>query len=188
MAACGVLHTLAVSEDGVLYACGDGSRGALGLGNEERMLCPARVAVPHECVVVAASCGESHGACCTEDGRVYCWGDNTYAQGGHGDTESRLLPTLVDGIDGTILHVCCGRFHTAAVTATGRLYTWGRGGHGRLGHGDGDTDGAIVPKQIRPERFVDAIGQFPKVLMAALGAVSRVSGCLMCSMFDASNI
>ena len=32
--------------------------------------------------------------------------------------------------------VACGEAHSAAVSASGRLYTWGRASYGRLGHGD----------------------------------------------------
>jgi len=32
--------------------------------------------------------------------------------------------------------ITCGSFHSAAVTEDSRLYTWGHGGEGRLGHLD----------------------------------------------------
>lgn len=32
--------------------------------------------------------------------------------------------------------VCCGGQHAAILTTSGLIYTWGRGGFGRLGHGD----------------------------------------------------
>ena len=32
--------------------------------------------------------------------------------------------------------LACGDYHTAAVTSDGAVYTWGRGEHGQLGHGD----------------------------------------------------
>jgi alpha-tubulin suppressor-like RCC1 family protein len=35
-----------------------------------------------------------------------------------------------------VKQVSCGRFHTACVTESGALYTWGRGANGQLGHGD----------------------------------------------------
>ena len=36
----------------------------------------------------------------------------------------------------SVKSVACGRNFTAAVTTSGRLYTWGQGSHGQLGHGD----------------------------------------------------
>lgn len=35
-----------------------------------------------------------------------------------------------------LLQVCCGGQHAAILTSSGLIYTWGRGGFGRLGHGD----------------------------------------------------
>jgi len=177
MAACGGLHTFAVTEDGeALFACGDGGRGALGLGDEERRLSPARVVLPVRCIVVSASCGESHGACCTEGGEIMCWGDNTYGQLGVGDLEQRLEPTRVEGFDGdAVVLVSCGRFHTAAITEAGRLFTWGRGDHGRLGHGDRGL--RAHPSEVNLCLLSDAPAQSPapKVEMVALGAMHTLA-------------
>lgn len=35
-----------------------------------------------------------------------------------------------------VVHVACGSTYSAALTADGELYTWGRGNYGRLGHGE----------------------------------------------------
>ena len=42
--------------------------------------------------------------------------------------------------------IVCGAFHTVGVTPKGDLYTWGRGGSGRLGHGD--TNDVDKPKLV----------------------------------------
>lgn len=34
-----------------------------------------------------------------------------------------------------VVHIACGSTYSAALTADGELYTWGRGNYGRLGHG-----------------------------------------------------
>ena len=45
--------------------------------------------------------------------------------------------------------VSCGEYHSAALTGSGEVYTWGDGGDGQLGHGDWRTKGthlaALVP-------------------------------------------
>lgn len=38
--------------------------------------------------------------------------------------------------DPCCLQVCCGAYHSAALSADGRLFTWGDGLCGKLGHGD----------------------------------------------------
>ncbi|KAH8080343.1 hypothetical protein JL720_9036 [Aureococcus anophagefferens] len=69
------------------------------------------------------------------------------AQGGEprGSTRRRRItlvpgepaPALVEGLLGVaVAAVCCGGQHAAVLTAAGEVYTWGRGGFGRLGHGD----------------------------------------------------
>lgn len=35
-----------------------------------------------------------------------------------------------------MVHIACGSTYSAAITADGELYTWGRGNYGRLGHGE----------------------------------------------------
>ena len=43
-----------------------------------------------------------------------------------------------------IRDVAAGSNHSAAVTSSGELYTWGLGEYGRLGHGDNLTQ--LTPK------------------------------------------
>jgi len=47
------------------------------------------------------------------------------------------------------VQIAAGGAHSAAVTAQGDLYTWGKGRYGRLGHGDSDD-------QTRP-KLVEAL-------------------------------
>ena len=43
--------------------------------------------------------------------------------------------------------VCAGSAHSMAVTDQGKLFTWGLGGHGRLGHGDEEKK--LVPVEVQ---------------------------------------
>ena len=59
---------------------------------------------------------------------------------GHGgdDETQRLVPTRVTagGIDdATVVQIAAGDNHAMALTAAGRLWTWGKGDSGQLGHG-----------------------------------------------------
>lgn len=42
--------------------------------------------------------------------------------------------------------IAAGSSHSAAVTSSGQLYTWGLGEYGRLGHGD--TLLQLIPKRV----------------------------------------
>jgi len=48
------------------------------------------------------------------------------------------LPQKVD-VPVTFKYISCGEFVTAAISNKGELFTWGSGGHGRLGHGNTET-------------------------------------------------
>ncbi|KAL0618821.1 E3 ubiquitin-protein ligase HERC2 [Plecturocebus cupreus] len=39
-----------------------------------------------------------------------------------------------------VVHIACGSTYSAAITAEGELYTWGRGNYGRLGHGSSEDE------------------------------------------------
>ena len=54
---------------------------------------------------------------------------------GHGDVSNRYTPNLVDGLVGKkAKHVACGGCHTVVSTANGRVYSFGHGANGQLGH------------------------------------------------------
>jgi hypothetical protein len=60
-----------------------------------------------------------------------------FGQLGVGDLEDRNSPTPVTTLAGNqVVLLACGWRHTLAVTATGQVFTWGRGVNGQLGHGD----------------------------------------------------
>ena len=52
-------------------------------------------------------------------------------------SEASRLPCLPPPhIHVLTLQVSCGENHTSALSLDGRLFTWGRGKYGQLGHGD----------------------------------------------------
>lgn len=56
-------------------------------------------------------------------------------------------PRIIDAVCGkSIVDISCGGSHSAAITSSGELYTWGKGRYGRLGHGDGEDQ--LFPKRV----------------------------------------
>lgn len=56
-------------------------------------------------------------------------------------------PRVIESLRGKdIVDVACGGAHSAAITAAGELYTWGKGRYGRLGHGDSEDQ--LKPKLV----------------------------------------
>jgi len=149
---CGAVHTAAVTDAGGLYTWGFGGEGRLGHGDTAMRLTPTLVAAigqrfgtgPLRARVMAVSGGGFHTAAITEDGDLWTWGQGRDGALGHGDRESKLLPTkvaspLVCGDTAWAANVHCASSHTAAVAENGDIYTWGKGENGCLGHGD-DAD------------------------------------------------
>ena len=78
-------------------------------------------------------------------GRVYTFGWGDVGQLGHGtgyhpdlpDAYRASVPTPVAALEGVdVVQVSAGPTHVAAVDRAGRVYTWGAGSYGQLGHGD----------------------------------------------------
>ncbi len=94
----------------------------------------------HRVVEIAACCQFSLMA--TGSGEVYSCGGNDNGQLGHDDRDSRSLPTLVAALASErVVSVVAGGglfggAFSLAITAAGRIVSWGCGGDGRLGHGD----------------------------------------------------
>lgn len=54
-------------------------------------------------------------------------------------SSARDEPTLVSKLKKQhVVQIAVGSTYSAAITAAGELYTWGRGNYGRLGHGNSD--------------------------------------------------
>jgi alpha-tubulin suppressor-like RCC1 family protein len=152
LVACGEYHTCAVTLSGDLYTWGDGSfnYGLLGHGNEVCHWVPKRINGPLEGIHVSyISCGPWHTAVVTSSGQLFTFGDGSFGVLGHGDRESMSLPREVESLKGLrTVRAACGVWHTAAVVevmvgsssssncSSGKIFTWGDGDKGRLGHGD----------------------------------------------------
>ena len=81
---------------------------------------------------------------------------------GHCSRLSCEKPRLVEALKAKrVRDVACGSSHSAAITSSGELYTWGCGEYGRLGHGDNIT-------QLRPKQVKALAGQ--RVIQVACGS------------------
>ncbi|CAN0925961.1 PH, RCC1 and FYVE domains-containing protein 1 [Linum grandiflorum] len=154
--ACGVYHTCAVTLSGDLYTWGDGAHGS-----EVSHWIPKRVTRNIEGIHVSnVSCGPWHTAAVTSNGQLFTFGDGTLGTLGHGDRASTIVPREVESLRGLrTKRVACGLWHTAAVAeevsdplnselvvSLGKLFTWGSGDEGCLGHGDEEPK--LVPQQV----------------------------------------
>ena len=137
---CGAFYSTVLTSTGNIFTCGYGPSGELGCGETDCELNPSPVMGPLQGVrVVAISAGYSHVAALSDRGHVYSFGSNYDGELGHGDTDERRLPARVAALVQArqrVVVVACGRSHTVAVTAEGKLFSWGAGKDGRLGQGN----------------------------------------------------
>lgn len=151
---CGVWHTAAVvvatdssssspsgsTSCGKLFTWGDGDKGRLGHGDKEPRLFPECVAPLIDENICQVACGHDLSVALTTSGHVYTMGSAAYGQLGVPVADG-LVPTRVDGeiAESFVEEVACGAYHVAALTSTSKVYTWGKGANGQLGHGDKDN-------------------------------------------------
>ncbi|XP_062328674.1 RCC1 and BTB domain-containing protein 2 isoform X2 [Osmerus eperlanus] len=73
--ACGYAHTLALTDEGLVYAWGANSYGQLGTGNKSNQSLPTLINMDKERMVEVAACHTSHtSAAKTQSGQVFMWG------------------------------------------------------------------------------------------------------------------
>ncbi|KAG9154734.1 hypothetical protein Leryth_014229 [Lithospermum erythrorhizon] len=162
LVACGEYHSCAISLSGEFYTWGDGIHNFGLLGHETKVAhwTPKKVKGPLEGLHVSfVSCGPWHSAVITSDGQLFTFGEGTFGALGHGDRESSSIPREVKLLKGLrTIRVSCGFWHSAAIVedspmlessggSLGRkLFTWGSGDEGQLGHGDNES--RLVPYRV----------------------------------------
>ncbi|XP_078023256.1 putative E3 ubiquitin-protein ligase HERC6 isoform X1 [Epinephelus lanceolatus] len=136
--ACGNSHSLALTKGGDVFSWGLNSHGQLGLGKEVSLqYTPDLVTALTGVAVTQISAGGSHTLFLTLPGLVYCCGANKYGQLGVNrvDEKGRFNICQVPALRALgVSSISCGEAHSAVLTQDGKVYTFGEGSHGQLGH------------------------------------------------------
>ncbi|XP_050454237.1 uncharacterized protein LOC126852967 isoform X1 [Cataglyphis hispanica] len=140
---------VALIRNGNIYTWGSSVQGCLGTGSSV-----LRYGAPHaicffrsmEIEVFSVSCGHCHTLTVTNNG-IYAWGSSQFGQLGLGKVLQCSSPELIVSLaQEIIVDAVAGQYHSVALTADGRVFTWGWGVHGQLGHGN--TDERITPSLV----------------------------------------
>lgn len=124
--ACGSGHTVVLTTDGEVFTWGRGDDGRLGHGDNGWKYVPRPTQSLAGQVVVQVTCGSYHTAAVTGNGDLYTWGGGMYGKLGHGNEAGHSTPKRVEALVGLVVsQIACGSRHTAIVTSTGAIYTWG---------------------------------------------------------------
>ncbi len=130
-------HTCAVTAAGEGYCWGEGSNGALGNGGTQPKSSPVPVSGSLTFGHISAGGGHTCGHTLTDE--VWCWGINESGQLGTGDTDLHPLPVRLGGPVNTFRSVRAGSSTIGGITCgqatDGKIYCWGRGTEGQIGHG-----------------------------------------------------
>lgn len=123
-------HSGFVSDIGLLFTCGDGSFGQLGQGDYRSQSTPVKVDYFANNFVNQIACGMRHSLVLLNGNQVYGFGSGKRGQLGisRDKIKSINLPQVTCGLeDVQIVSISANGDHSAAISADGHLYTWGRG-------------------------------------------------------------
>ncbi|XP_011635998.1 RCC1 and BTB domain-containing protein 1-like isoform X2 [Pogonomyrmex barbatus] len=136
--ACGSHHSVALTEEGEVYAWGQNSCGQVGSSISTNQGAPRQVnSNLAGKKVVNISCGQTSTMAVIENGEVFGWGYNGVGQLGIGNYVNQMTPCRVAALLGVVIvKVVCGYAHTLALTDEGKLYVWGGNSYGQLGIGN----------------------------------------------------
>ncbi len=163
-------HSLALKNDGTVWAWGSNSNGQLGDGtsgiNKNIPVQVKDVTDPTGFLtnIIAIFASWRHSLALKIDGTVWAWGNNYDGQ--LGDSTSGMnknIPVQVkDATDPTgfltnIIGVSAGWFHSLALKADGTVWAWGNNSKGQLGDGNFGTN-KNIPVQVKdttdPSTFI----------------------------------
>ncbi|KAE9622284.1 putative chromatin regulator PHD family [Lupinus albus] len=149
--ASGVRHIALVTRQGEVFTWGKESGGRLGHGTDKDFGHPHLVEFLAVTNVDFVACGENHTCAVSTSDDVFSWGDGAYNVGllGHGTEVSHWIPKRVCGpLEGIqVISIACGTWHSALATSNGKLFTFGDGTFGALGHGDRES--VTYPKEVQ---------------------------------------
>lgn len=176
----GAYHSCALTNEGRAYCWGSSVLGALGNGGSRANVVtsydgtrriPTAVAVMGGYRFSQIDAGLDSTCGVLTDGRLACWGNNSFGQLGLGDTANRNTPTIVALSD--VTSVSMGEANACAIVSGGTLYCWGKNLGQQLGIGNSQN-------QTRPAR----VSSLNKVTAVSLGQNSscaiNASGQLFC--------
>uniref|UniRef100_A0A7N0RI69 RCC1-like domain-containing protein n=1 Tax=Kalanchoe fedtschenkoi TaxID=63787 RepID=A0A7N0RI69_KALFE len=148
-------HSVAISSCGEVYTWGFGRGGRLGHPEFDIHSGQAAVITPRQVTsglgsrrVKAVAAAKHHTVISTEGGEVFTWGSNREGQLGYTSVDTQPTPRRVSSIRSKIVAVAAANKHTAAVSESGEVFTWGCNEDGQLGYGTSNSASNYTPRVV----------------------------------------
>ncbi|RLN96463.1 hypothetical protein BBJ28_00010025 [Nothophytophthora sp. Chile5] len=172
-------ETLAIlTNDGVVLTCGLNKSGQCGQGHfDERvmLLRPVQALRSQRIKFVAASNGCEHMIALTDTGLAYSWGYNDRGQLGHENLATKIhIPKLIESLkDKKLGYAAVSYHHSAVITDSGELYTFGMNDCGQLGldHTQHQSTPQLVKSLEGTEATMVACGLYHTIICTASGGL-----------------
>lgn len=171
--AAGKGHSLALDENGDVWAWGYNAQGQLGDGSKTNRSTAEKVPNFEELNVTAIYAGDWCSFALVDNGDLWCWGDNTSSKLGNGDAVDQPIPIQV------VLPDKVKAFATPkdadfclALLDDGKVYGWGYNYYGQLGDGTRTTQKTPVHASTFPGNATAiAVGSGHSLALTAEGHV-----------------
>ena len=174
---CGAYHALFTTSEGdgnTLYATGLNNYGQLGLEDAEGVVekwrtVPEVVSKAKHLNICQIQAGEHHSVVLTVEGKVFSFGRGDSGQLGRkapDNSKGQVQEGYFDANPGRVIgemrgcaikQISCGSNHTLAVSTKSKVFAWGYGDNGSLGHGKVDGD-LLFPAMIREKELKTSQG------------------------------
>jgi alpha-tubulin suppressor-like RCC1 family protein len=128
----GTNHTLAMRDDGTLWAWGGNSSGQLGDGTTTTPRILPKVNQVTGVDLIEA--GDSASFAGRSNDQLLAWGNNSSGRLGDGTTTPRQSPVLHASLS-DVVKLSSSSGHTLAIGSDGTVWAWGNNGSGQLGIG-----------------------------------------------------
>ena len=149
--ASGSSHVACITDAGEVWLWGDGRGGQLGYTMLRSNNQPTPLTVTawekNPGPICKVACGQYHTLVLDTNGGLHAWGRGNMGQLGVGKSiPSCPFPRTVS-FKYKLTQIACGDSHSAAIDDRGKVYTWGTGEAGQLGHGfDKPPQGVPLPE------------------------------------------
>ena len=152
----GDYHSLAIDEEGNLWAWGLNVSGQVGDGTTINKLSPVQIMKGTKFTQISA--GGNHSLAIDEEGNLWAWGNNAVGQLVVGTTKDKTSPVQI--MKGTkFTQISAGGEHSLAIDKEDNLWSWGRNYKGQLGDGTLSTRSYPIQIQVKTKFVQIAAGR-----------------------------